>query len=91
MDDCVILFEKIPFEKIPSAESTSQDLNLEDVSTIFGNPVRITSKGSMKITAEPRVAPLIITAPGPIPYSSNNSIPWNYELMSITMVSSKSH
>ena len=41
-------------------------------------PVRITSKGPVKITAEPRVAPLIITTSGPIPYSSNKAIPWNY-------------
>ena len=26
----------------------------------------------------PRVAPLIITSPRPIPYSSNKAIPWNY-------------
>ena len=32
----------------------------------------------MKITAEPKVAPLIITAPGPVPYSSSKAIPWNY-------------
>ena len=65
----MILFEKIPFEKTPSVESTSQDLNLEDVSTISGTPIRITSKGPINITDEPRVSPLIITAPGPIPYS----------------------
>ena len=77
MDDHEILFEKIPFEKTPSVESTSQDPSLEDVSTISGTPIRITSKGLVKITNEPKVSPLIITAPGPIPYSSNKDIPWN--------------
>ena len=32
----------------------------------------------MKTTEEPRVSPLIITAPGPISYSSDKVIPWNY-------------
>ena len=36
MDDNEILFEKIPLEKTPYVESASQDLNLEDVSTISG-------------------------------------------------------
>ena len=58
-------------------ESLAQGLKLEDVSVVTNSkaPVRITSKGPVKITAEPRVAPLIITTPGPIPYSSNKAIP----------------
>ena len=32
----------------------------------------------MGITANPKDTPLIITTPGPIPYSSENTIPWNY-------------
>ena len=32
----------------------------------------------MKIKAEPRVAPLIITTLGQIPYSSDKVVPWNY-------------
>ena len=58
----------ILFEKTPSMESISQDVS---VTTIFGTLVRITSEGPVKITAEPRVAPQIITAPGPIQYSSD--------------------
>ena len=32
----------------------------------------------MKIKVEPRVAPLIITTPVPIPYSSDKVVPWNF-------------
>ena len=59
-------------------ESTSQDLNLEDVSIISDTPVRTTSKCPVKIIVEPKVTPLIITAHGPILYSSDKAIPWNY-------------
>ena len=79
MDDRVILFEKIPPMK-SSCKSVSQGLKLEDVAVIITSdiPVRITFKGPINITAEPRVAPLIITTLGPIPYSSNRAIPKNY-------------
>src|ERR1044072_8256189 len=42
------------------------------------NVIRITSTGPMKIAPTPRVDPLIITSPGPVPYSSDKAIPWNY-------------
>ena len=70
MDNHIILVEKIP-----PMEKLFQDLEFEDVSVISKNSVRITSKGPMKITAGPRVAPLIITASGLIPYSSDKAIP----------------
>ncbi|XP_058741661.1 uncharacterized protein LOC131614049 [Vicia villosa] len=65
----------ILFEKTPAVESL-----VEEVSVITNSktPVRITSKGPVMISAEPIVAPLIITRPLPIPYSSNKAIPWNY-------------
>ena len=76
MDDRVIIFEKTPSEE-SLCKSMSQGLKLNDVSviTIFGTLVRITHKGLLKIIVEPRVSPLIITTPGPIPYSSNKAIP----------------
>ena len=40
--------------------------------------MRITSKGPIRILAAPRVAPLIITTPGPVPYSSEKDVLWNY-------------
>ena len=73
MDNHMILFEKTP-----SMENLFQDLELEEVFVISETLVRITSKGPSKITTEPRVFPLIITASRPIPYSSNKVIPWNY-------------
>src|ERR1051325_5288489 len=37
------------------------------------NAIRISSADPV-----PRVAPLIITSPRPVPYSSDKAIPWNY-------------
>jgi hypothetical protein len=71
MDDRTILFEKVPKVENPT----------EEISVIARSkvPVKITAtRAPVKITVEPRVAPLIITAPGPIPYSSSKAIPWNY-------------
>lgn len=73
MDNRVILFEKTP-----TVDSSFERWGLEDVSVVTKAPVKITSKGPVKITTKPRVASLIITTPGPIPYSSNKAIPWNY-------------
>lgn len=33
----------------------------------------------VNILAPARPTPLIITLPGPIPYSSENDVPWHYE------------
>ncbi|KAI5404630.1 hypothetical protein KIW84_051693 [Lathyrus oleraceus] len=71
MDDRTILFEKVPKVENPT----------EEISVIARSkvPVKITAtRAPVKITAEPKVAPLIITAPGPVPYSSSKAIPWNY-------------
>ena len=73
MDNHIILVEKVP-----SMENFFQGFELEDMSVISRTPVNINSKGPGKITAEPRIALLIITASGPIPYSSNKAIPWSY-------------
>ena len=68
MDEHVILIEKVLSTK-----------NLcRDLSVISGTPFKITSKGHVRITANPKSAPLIITKPGPIPYSSEKAIPQNY-------------
>ena len=68
MDEYLILIEKIPY-----AENLCWILSF-----ISGTPFKITSKGTVRITADPKSASLIITKPGPIPYSSENTIPWNY-------------
>src|SRR3954463_5060932 len=72
----------IRFEKIPSIENLckgfSHGLKIEDVSVISKAPLKIPTKAPFKISAEPRVAPIIISKPGPIPYSSDKAIPWNY-------------
>ena len=70
---------KILFEKTLSVKSLPESIP-QDVSiiTISNTPIRITFKGPIRIHAEPRVAPLIITTPGPVPYSSDKAVPWNY-------------
>ncbi|XP_058757559.1 uncharacterized protein LOC131630837 [Vicia villosa] len=77
MDNRKIMFEKVPsVEKL--CEDLAQNLKIEDVSVISKTPIRIPTKAPIRITAEPRVAPLIITKPGPIPYSSDKAVPWSY-------------
>ena len=53
---------------------------IEDLSviTISNKPFRIPSTDPIRISNEPTIAPLIITAAGHIPYSSDKAIPWNY-------------
>ncbi|XP_058783353.1 uncharacterized protein LOC131658035 [Vicia villosa] len=79
---CLMDSRTIMFEKVPSVENLCEDLaqnlKFEDVSVISRTPVRIPTKGPIKITTEPKVAPLIITKPGPIPYSSDKAVPWSY-------------
>ena len=67
------------FEKTLSMKSLPGSIP-QDVSiiTISNTPIRITSGGPIRIPAEPRVAPLITTTPGPVPYSSDKVVPWNY-------------
>ena len=61
-------------------KSLCEDVRCEDVSniTISNNPTRVSSKGPIRITDSPKISPLIITSPGPIPYSSDKVVPWNY-------------
>ena len=72
--------KEILFEKIPSMKSLCEDERCEDVSiiTIYDNTPRVSSGRPVRITSTPKVAPLIITFPGPIPYSSDKAVPWNY-------------
>ena len=67
MDDKEILLEKTPVSTIA----------YKDVSiiTISANPPRVSTKRPVRITSVPKVTPLIITMPGPIPYSSDKTVP----------------
>ena len=65
MDEHIILIEKVSY-----AENLCQDF-----AVVSGTPFRITSKGHVRITANLKSFPLIITTPGPIPYSSEKAIP----------------
>ena len=67
MDNKEILFEKtmIPFEDVA-------------IITISANPSKVSSRKPVRVTPVPRIALLIITALGPIPYTSDKAIPWHY-------------
>ena len=67
--------KEIMFEKTPSTRSLCEDIL---IITISDNPPRVSSKRPVRITSTPKVAPLIITFPGPIPYSYDKVVPWNY-------------
>ena len=70
MDDKEILFEKTPV-----TTTSCKDVS---IITISANPPRVSTKRPVRITSAPKLAPLIITMPGPIPYSSDKVVPWNY-------------
>ena len=65
MDSKEILFEKI-------------DVPAEEVSifTIFNKPPKAPSKKPVKIMSTQKIAPIIITVPGPLPYTSDKVVPW---------------
>lgn len=70
MDNCTILSKRIP-----KVESSTEEIFVVSSSKI---PVKITVEVPVKIIVEPKVASLIITAPGPLSYSSSKVVPWNY-------------
>ena len=59
MDDKEILFEKTPVPTI--------SYNDVLIVTISDNPSRVSTKRPVRITSVPKVAPLIIIMPGPVP------------------------
>ena len=58
----------------------STDHTAEEVSivTIFNNPPKALSKKPIKIMSTQKIAPIIITVPGPLPYTSDKAVPWHY-------------
>ena len=67
--------EEILFEKTSVSTISYNDVSIV---TIFANPSRVSTKRPVRITSVPKVALLIITMPGPIPYLSDKTVPWNY-------------
>ena len=65
MDNHEILFEKSQYVK-SLTQSVSQEFEDVSIITISHKPIRITSKGPIRIPIEPKIAPLIITTPGPV-------------------------
>ena len=76
---------EILFEKIPTIKTLTKKAEDLSIITISNNPLRIPSKGPIRISNEPTIVPLIITTVGPIPYSSDKAVPWNYVLRFIIM------
>ena len=75
---CLIDSRVILFEKIPTIKSLTNKVEDLSIITISNKPFRIPSKGPIRISNEPTIAPLIIITAGPIPYSSDKAVPWNY-------------
>ena len=67
--------KEILFEKLPLITSSYRDVS---IITISDNPPRVSTKRPVRITSVLKVTPLIITIPGPISYSSDETVPWNY-------------
>ena len=68
-------YKEILFKKVPLARNSCEDVS---IITIFDNPPRVSTKRPVRITYVPKFSPLIITMSGPIPYSSDKVVPWNY-------------
>ena len=64
--------KEVLFEKIPLARNLCKDVS---IITISDNPPRVSTKRPFKIKFVPKFSPLIITMPGPIPYSLDNAVP----------------
>ena len=77
MDNHEILVERTPSVK-NLTEVVSQEFEDVSIITISRKPIRITSKGPIRIPIEPRISPLIITTLGLVHYSSDKEMPWNY-------------
>ena len=69
IDNQEILFENAPVSPIPVKEVS--------IITIYTNPSRV-PKRPIRITSAPKTTALIITMPGPVPYESDKTVPWNY-------------
>ena len=67
MDNKEILFEKVAVPVTPAEEVS--------IVTIFNNSPKAPSKKPVKIMS---VAPIIITVPGPLPYTSDKAFLWHY-------------
>ena len=70
MDSKEILFEKTVVPLVHTEEVA--------IITIFDNSSKAPSRKPVRITSVPRVAPVIITVLGPIPYTSDKAVPWHY-------------
>ena len=70
MDSKEILFKKIVVPAVPTEEVS--------IVTIFNNPPKAPSKKPVKIMSAQKIAPIIITVPGPLPYTSDKAVPWHY-------------
>ena len=53
-------------------------MKMLSIITISANPSKVSSRRPIRITPVQRIAPLIITVLGPIPYTSDKAVPWHY-------------
>ena len=67
MNNKEIMFEKTLVPLVPTEEVA--------IITIFDNYSKDPSRKPVRITSVPRIAPVIITVPGAIPYTSDKAVP----------------
>ena len=67
IDSKEILFEKTLVPVVPY-----EDIAIITIST---NPYKVSSRRPVRITSAPRITPLIIIFPGPVPYASEKAVP----------------
>ena len=66
IDSKEIMFEKTMIPVVPIEEVA--------IITISANPSKVSSRRPVRITFAPRIAPLIITVPSPVPYVSDKAV-----------------
>ena len=71
---CLMDNQQILFEKTPVTPTLINDVSIITISTNISK----VPKRPVKITSATNIVPLKITMPGPFPYVSDKSIPWNY-------------
>ena len=79
MDTQEILFQKTPVDTTTPVTPATFITPTNDIAIItISDNLPKACKWPVKITPDPKFVPLKITMPGPVPYKSNKTIPWNY-------------
>ena len=79
MDTQEILFQKTLVDTFTPITPATFVTSTNDIAIItISDNLPKACKRPVKIMPDPKFVPLKITVPGPVPYQSNKTIPWNY-------------